>query len=292
MTKRKGIIYASIERLNSLMALKESRYQAKQALRASGEHVWSFSTGKIHSLTTRTVYQQHALAFVNWTREHYAVRHLEQLDARADELATQYLTKQLMIGRSPFTVQTERAALRMFFSNCLLASSIILPPRRREQIHRSRGPVAQDREFQPDNWQKEIAFLQSCGLRRSEAMNLCVKDIMIGSNGQVDIFVAHGKGGRSRTVPVLPGHEEYVIAVIVNRLPEEKVFTRLPVRLDIHALRREYAQALYLHYAPDRQLPSSRGRLKPHTYDERAAMKVSAALGHNRLDVMLRHYLR
>lgn len=292
MPKRKGIIYASIERLNSLMALKESRYQAKQALRVSGEHVWSFSTGRIHSLTTRTVYQQHVLAFVNWSREHYAVRHLEEVEAQADELVTQYLSEHLLAGRSAYTIQTERAALRLFFGNRSLASSIILPARRREQIHRSRGPVAQDREFQPDNWQKEIAFLQACGLRRSEAMNLCVKDITIGSSGQVNIFVAHGKGGRSRTVPVLPGHEEDVIAVIANRSSEEKVFTRLPVRLDIHGLRREYAQALYLHFAPDRQLPSSRGRLKPHTYDEQAAMKVSAALGHNRLDVMLRHYLR
>ncbi len=68
MPKRKGIIYATIERLNGLMALKESRYEAKKALRASGEHVWSFSTGKIHSLTTRGVYQQHILKFVSmWT---------------------------------------------------------------------------------------------------------------------------------------------------------------------------------------------------------------------------------
>ena len=180
----------------------------------------------------------------------------------------------------------------MFFSNRSLASSITLPVRRREQIHRSRGPVAQDRELQLDNWQKEIAFLQACGLRRSEAMNLSVKDISLLRDGQVEIFVKQGKGGRSRTVPVLPGHEEDVLAVLANRSPDEKVFVRLPVRLDIHGLRREYAQALYRYYAPDRQLPSSIGRLKAHAYDEQAAMKVSAALGHNRLDVMLRHYLR
>ena len=86
MPKRKGIIYATIERLNGLMALKESRYEAKKAIRASGEHVWSFSTGKIHSLTTRGVYQQHILKFVNWSRDTHHIHHLEQLDACADEV--------------------------------------------------------------------------------------------------------------------------------------------------------------------------------------------------------------
>ncbi len=285
MPKRKGIIYATVERLNGLMALKESRYEAKKALRASGEHVWSFSTGKIHSLTTRGVYQQHILTFVNWSRDTYHIHHLEQVDACADELATQYLTEHIAAGRSPYTVQTERAALRMFFSSRDLVSTITLPARRRDQIRRSRGTVAQDKEFQPLNWQREITFLRSCGLRRSEACDLCVKDIKRYPNGHLDIYVKQGKGGRPRNVPVLPGREQDVLSVIEGRDLEEKVFTRLPVRLDIHALRREYAQTLYLSHTPGRELPPSSGRLKPNDYDELAAMNVSAAL-------VLRHYLR
>ncbi len=292
MPKRKGIIYATIERLNGLMALKESRYEAKKALRASGEHVWSFSTGKIHSLTTRGVYQQHILKFVNWSRDTHHIHHLEQLDVCADDLAAQYLTEHVDVGRSAYTVQAERAALRMFFSDRDLASTITLPARRREQIRRSRGSAAQDREFQPLNWQREIKFLQACGLRRSEARDLCIKDIKMYPDGHMEIYVKRGKGGRPRNVPVLPGREQDVLSVIEGRDLEEKVFARLPVRLDIHALRREYAQALYLYHATGQELPPSTGRLKPSDYDELAAMKVSDALGHNRLDVVLRHYIR
>ncbi len=292
MPKRKGIIYATLERLHGLMALKESRFKAKQAVRASGEHVWSFSTGKIHSLTTRGVYQQHILTFVNWARDTYQIHHLEQLDACSGELVTQYLAEHIAAGRSAYTVQTERAALRMFFSNRDLASAITLPARRRDQIRRSRSPAAQDKEFQPLNWQREIKFLQACGLRRLEARNLCVKDIKTYPNGHVEIHIRQGKGGRRRKVPVLPGRERDVLSVIEGRDLEEKVFARLPVRLDIHALRREYAQALYLYYAPTRELPPPTERLKPNDYDELAALKVSDALGHNRLDVVLRHYIR
>jgi hypothetical protein len=61
--------------------------------------------------------------------------------------------------------------------------------------------------------------------------------------------------------------------------------------MDVHAYRREYAQALYLSLA-DLKLPPPEGRLKHSDYDLAAVQRVSWALGHNRLDAVLRHYLR
>ena len=145
MTKRKGIIFATLERLHELMALHESRHAAKQAMRADGERIWTFSTGNIHSHTTRGVYQQQVLAFDNWAIATYKITHLEQLDEHSDELATEYLAKQVADDRSPYTVATQRSALRMFFSNRELASSLLFAKRQRELIHRSRGPVADDK---------------------------------------------------------------------------------------------------------------------------------------------------
>ena len=103
--------------------------QSQKARRAAGERVWSFTTERIHSLTTRGVYQQHILAFVNWARDSHHITHLEQLDERADELVTAYLTHHIVAGRSPYTLQTERAALRMFFHNRGLAATVTLPAR-------------------------------------------------------------------------------------------------------------------------------------------------------------------
>src|SRR5436305_2215323 len=292
MTKRKGIIFASLERLHERMALGQSRHAAKQAIRADGERAWSVTTGKIHSLSTRGIYQQHVLAFVNWARDSYQIRHLEVLDPRADELATEYLTKQVADGRSPYTVASERSALRMFFGDRRLAESVQVPKRKRTQIRRSRGPTAMDNDFQPNNWQAEIAFLKACGLRRSEALDLCVEEIS--PDGRW-IHVRQGKGGKARDVPVLAGHEQAILSLIQGRAKDARVFPRLPVRLDVHALRRDYAQSLYRQYAPGRDLPKSSrssGRLIPGSYDKEAVLRVSKALGHTRLDVALNHYLR
>jgi hypothetical protein len=59
------------------------------------------------------------------------------------------------------------------------------------------------------------------------------------------VKVINGKGGKSRTVPVLSGHEQDVLAMRAGRVDEELVFPRIPKHLDVHSYRRAYAQALY-----------------------------------------------
>jgi len=274
------------------MADGESRYEAKKTLRESGEHIWSFSTGRIHSFVTRTDYQRHTLHFINWARREHDINRLDRLDERADELATQYLNERIALGYSAYTVQAERAALRMFFSSRALAVTVTPPSRRRENITRSRGPAKHDKHFQPEHWQTQINFLKACGLRRSELRDLFVREIIRDEEERLVVYVRNGKGGRSRRVVVIPGQEQAILSVIQDRPPDEHVFTHLAKHMDIHSYRRAYAQALYLHYAPGRNLPPAEGRLKRSDYDYEAALKVSWSLGHNRVDVVLRHYIR
>lgn len=290
-THRKSIIRQALDRLDERMAIGESRRQAKQERRAAGEHLWTFSTGKMHSYKTRTTYQEHILRFVNWSRATYKITSLEQLDARANELASLYLQQEITAHKSAYTLQVERSALRLFFADRTLASEVTLPRRTRATITRSRGPAAHDRHFQPANWQPLMNFERACGLRRSELTRLTVGDIYHDAYGQLVIHVLNGKGGKEREVPALPGHEQDILALTAGRKPEEQVFDHIPKHLDVHALRREYAQALYLYHAPDRELPPT-GRLRRNDYDVYAAQRVSWALGHNRIDVVTRHYLR
>ena len=297
MGLRKSIIRAAIDRLDGLMAIGESRREAKRARRAAGERVWAFSTGKIHSFKTRSVYQEHILRFINWCRDTHQIRRLENLDTRADELACQYLTEQIQAHKSPYTLQVERSAFRLFFGNRCLAQSVTLPRRTRTHIMRSRGPVRHDRHFQPANWEPLLNFLRATGLRRNELRLLRIRDIIERDTdpdyfGQTTVKVVNGKGGKSRTVPVLAGHEQDVLATRTEHAQEESVFSRIPRHLDVHSYRRTYAQALYLSYAPGWRLPPSEGRLKPGDYNAEAVQRVSKALGHNRKDVILRHYLR
>ena len=94
----------------------------------------SFSTGSIHSYRTRQAYQQHVLHFINWARMATGINRLANLDARADELAADYLQERVVLGKSAYTVQAERAALRLFFQRRDLAQEVDLPRRVREQI--------------------------------------------------------------------------------------------------------------------------------------------------------------
>jgi len=274
------------------MAIGESRRQAKQEMRASGESVWTFSTGRIHSFKTRSVYQEHVVRFVRWARSTYQVKNLAQLDPQANTLATEYLQQQLTDGKSPYTLQVERAALRLFFDNRTLANTVKIPRRQREHITRARGSIIYGNHLNPAHWQPMICFLQATGLRRREARDLRVGDISQDHGDHLQVHIDNGKGGKLRDVPVLPGHEQDVVQLKEGRDPESLVFDHIPKALRVHAIRREYAQSLYLNYAPGRDLPSAIGRLKRSDYDRDAVQRVSWALGHNRIDVVLRHYLR
>jgi len=276
------------------MSMKASRFQEKEARRAAGESFWTFSSGLIHSHGTRNAYQQHIMRFIQWARSNYQICRLDILDSRADELATEYLADRLTEGRSPYTVQAERSALRLFFDNRTLAATITIPARRRENITRSRGEPIRTKDFNPENWRPLIRFLQATGLRRDEVRRLQVEDIRENpTSGTLVVVIkkGHGKGGRPREVPVLPGHEQDVLSHRDRRDPQEPVFPRIPSHLRPHSTRREYAQAYYRHLS-GRDLPSPIGRLKRSDYDEAAVKQVSLALGHNRIDVILRHYLR
>ena len=293
---RRSIVKETVDRLDRMMAIKHSRGEAKEIAKAAGASTWAFSTGLIHSFKTRTTYQQHIVRFVRWARSTHQIKNLAQLDPQAETLATEWLQAQLVERKSPYTLQAERSALRLFFSNRGLASSVAIPSRARESIRRSRGPAAHDRHINLANWQPLIRFLQATGLRRNELRALCARDICRDDPdypGQLVVKVANGKGGKARTVPALPGREADVLATIPGcDDPEALVFARIPKHLDVHSYRREYAKALYLHYAPGRDLPPTGGRLKRSEYDRDAAQQVSWALGHNRVDVVLRHYIR
>ena len=189
-------------------------------------------------------------------------------------------------------MQAERAALRMFFSDRDLATAITLPPRRRENITRSRGAAKHEKHFQPQHWQTQINFLKACGLRRSELRDLLVREVYTNAEGHLVVHVRNGKGGRRREAVVIPGKEQDVLAVIQDRPPDAPVFEHLAKHMDIHSYRRQYAQALYQYYTQGRELPPAEGRLKRNAYNRDAAERASWSLGHNRIDVVLRHYLR
>ncbi|GHO77228.1 hypothetical protein KSD_49990 [Ktedonobacter sp. SOSP1-85] len=197
-------------------------------------------------------------------------------------------------GYSPWTLATERSALRLFFGSPLLAEQVPLPPRHREAIRRSRQSLVHEEQpsphFQPEHWQPFLAFIGVTGLRRREVRMLRVGRVQEQLDGHVVIHV-QGKGGKVRQVPVISGQEATVLSLVQGKNEEEQVFAHIPSHLDIHAYRRQYAQALYQQLS-GLPLPPASGRLPRGILDEEAVLAVSRALGHNRRDVVLTYYLR
>jgi integrase len=292
MGKRPGFKYAALQRLDALMAIGEKRAEAKAEAQRQGASLFAFTDGKIHSFQTRQNYQQIVMRFLDWCRETHDVRDLARLDARADELASLYLSERIEQGYSAWTLQTERAALRLFFQDRNLATDVTLPQRKCENIVRSRRPAVRDKHFQPENCQPLIRFCRACGLRREELRDLKVRDVYVRSSDQhLIICVVKGKGGKWREVPVFPGREQDVLVLVEGRDPDEHVFARLPCNADIHMYRRQFAQDLY-EALSGRPLPPTKGRLHSIDLDRDAALQVSRALGHNRLDIVFSHYLK
>jgi hypothetical protein len=294
MGNRPGLGYFYLRRLDSLMAIGESRHTAKNAIReTSQEKRWNVSTGKIHSYITRRVYQQQIMAFLDWVKKTHHVHKHVVVDARADEWVSQYLRELIQQERSPYTLQTIRSALRIIFGR-EIASSVELPKRRRSEITRSRVPAKHDAHFQPRNWSKHILFSKATGLRRAEMRDLRVREVASLPDGTVSVHVRNGKGGKSRDVSVLSGYEQDILAMTEGRDPNECLFKRMPKNMDVQSYRRGSAQARYQQLAPDKELPPADAkRIKPTDYDKLAAQEVSESLGHSRRrrSTILNHYL-
>jgi site-specific recombinase XerC len=295
MGSRPGLGYFLLRRLDSRMAISESRHQAKLAIReATGEKRWSVSTGRIHSFTTRDTYQQHILAFVDWVKARHPGTTPAMLDSHADAWVSQYLRERIAEGYSASTLATIRSALRLCFWE-EVAASVELPMRSRQAITRSRVPVEQDAHFQPQHWAEHVLFAQATGLRRSEMRDVRVGDISVQPDGSVRVHVRRGKGGKARDVTVLAGSEQAILALLEGREPQERLFQHIPKNMDVQSYRRAFAQAYYQQQAQGRALPpQDAARLKPGDYDLEACQQVAEALGHSRLrrGIVLSHYLR
>jgi integrase len=119
-----------------------------------------------------------------------------------------------------------------------------------------------------------------------------------------------GKGGRERISPIIGDHADEIANRIKATPKDQKVWQYIHSHADIHSYRSDYATTLYKQYARaidsipyDMVNEGSGRRYKSEVYtcrndergkqlDKRAMLLASKALGHNRIEVIARHYLR
>ena len=122
--------------------------------------------------------------------------------------------------------------------------------------------------------------------------------------------IKQSKGGRDRLAPILPSKVDEVRQIFecARERGKRKLFEHIPKEIDIHGLRREYAQGLYHTLTDDRALrdeylalyPTRHEKVKSDFYGDRqgnvferdTVYVVSQALGHNRIDTSITSYLK
>lgn len=276
---KKSLIRQVQERLDSMLAIGESKYEDKKT---------DLTKGKIYSWNTYRSYLQQCCQFVRYCRDNHHCKNLA--DCR------QYV-KEWMESRkdlSAYTLKLSASALSKLYRENIEELGITTKRAARSEITRSRGTVKRDAHFSEQKNADFVEFCRSTGLRRSEITKLR-GDQLLQEEGQWYIQTT-GKGGRYREAPVCGDVE-----LVVRKMQESgtgKVWVKVPSNADIHSYRSDYATRVYLSHArPIEELPRSekyicRKDKSGIVYDRKAMLEASKALGHNRISVVGEHYLR
>lgn len=276
---KKSLIRQVQERLDSMLAIGESKYEDKKT---------DLTKGKIYSWSTYKSYLQQCCQFVRYCRDNHHCKNLA--DCR------QYVGEWMESRKdlSAYTQKLSASALCKLYGESLEELGITTKRATRSEITRSRGTVKRDAHFSEKKNADFVEFCRSTGLRRSEITKLR-GDQLIERDGEYCIETT-GKGGRFRIITIC-GDVELVVRKM-QATGAGKVWKKIPQNADIHSYRADYASRIYLKYArPIEEIPRKeryicRKDKAGIVYDKTAMLEASKALGHNRISVVGEHYLR
>ena len=293
-----------------------SKHEAKQAARqewlAKHGTLQGWNPAKadgIYSRGTMATYIRAVSGLARYAAEH-GIKRLADLTA---QMGADYLRAMHAEGQSAWSIATAAAASNKAMGWDLSPAALGLPSRRKQDITRSRVPRAHDtRDF--TLYADQIAMAKATGIRRQSMLVIKPNDCVRDSQGTVVGVSVIEQGGRHRIAPVLVACRADVTRIVDQAIQahgeDAPIFNRYDLHIDNHRYRAEYAGDL-LHQLEDERASGRplfggafglsdyahlRGRdakRKPVTqgHDTDILAAVSGALGHPRIDVVLRHYL-
>lgn len=276
---KKSLIRQVQERLDSMLAIGESKYQDKRM---------NLTKGKIYSWTTYRSYLQQCCQFARYCRDNHHCKNLADCRTYVQEWMNP------REDLSAYTQKLSASALCKLYQESLEELGITTKKAIRAEITRSRGAAVRDQHFSEKKNADFIEFCRSTGLRRSEIKKLR-GDQLLQEEGQWYIQTT-GKGGRFRKIPICGD-----VDLVVHKMQAAgtgKVWAKVPSCADIHSYRADFATRVYLSHArsidslPRKEKYICRKDKAGIVYDRQAMLIASRALGHNRIDVVSEHYLR
>lgn len=102
------------------------------------------------------------------------------------------------------------------------------------------------RDLYDEEWKYLVDFQSKIGIRRAELRRLTGKDFIL-KDGEWNIFVKNGKGGKDSYIYIHPDDVEFIRKYFENKEPNEKIFEEKYFKneLNLHFLRAKNAQRLY-----------------------------------------------
>ncbi|MSS78820.1 hypothetical protein FYJ26_10600 [Anaerococcus sp. WCA-380-WT-2B] len=265
---------------------------------------------KIYSFVTYKNYKRSCYKLVDYLfKNNKEVRQLKDLKINH---VNNYLQHLIDKGYSAPTINSSKAAIAKLMQ--ISSKEFIATPKvYRANITRSRKPVIRDKHISKETESFYAKFTTAIGGRRSEMENirgtdLIFRDVKITFKNKTYVLaknypcihIKNGKGGKERFAPIIGKNtqETKEITNYIKKAGENKVFGKLPSHFDNHFYRGQYAKRVY------KKLARNTATIKDKTevyfcrkdkagtaWDKRAMIISSKWLGHNRIDVIARHYL-
>ena len=302
-------------RINDLLGIGVSKHEAKKEYKkieeAHGRKVNPAKSNFIHNPNSASAYRQTVKEVCSWLKENkadvWSSKNLAQVNK---DVCYEYL-KYRDQSCSADTVSKDMSALNKVLNLELNKKEGDLQQRSYKNVTRSRVSRGMDKAYNPKNYIKQIEFAQAFGLRRESILggDYQVKDSSLFTRGNRVYCSVIEKGGRYREAPCLDKYQDIILerynvvereSFIVGKNVDKEGFKELyhnsgellwdkyTAKIDNHAFRAEYARDLY------NQIAEQKTEIKNdyRGYDKEIVREVSKALGHNRLNVVVEHYLR
>lgn len=300
--------------LKDKIAFGQSKHSDKAGLD------FGVSTYKIYSYSTYNTYLKECIAYAKWLGSEKGIKKIDDVN-KTEQFAKEYLQSRLDSGVSVFTAKMERSALGMLYGKQI---DFEMPVRDSKNITRSRHQVEGDRHYSQDGKYKDVFVLgKATGGRRSDLLRLTVNSFFE-KDGHLYVQFQQSKGGRNRLTYVRSEYQQEIKDIIEKAKADgkTKIVGKIPQRIDIHSLRREYCKGLYKEIKDNKELRDDILKNYPprheyktqkdhdgnsytkeitreyykdrdgNIYSRDDIYACSQCLGHNRLDVNITHYLK
>lgn len=280
--------------MKTMQRFGESKHQAKVEYRQacqSSRIKWNPSQADgIFSYKTYDAYRQTAVEFTNWVKANYS--EIRNINAITRDHAKEYLQQRQGEGKSSWTLSKDMSALNKVFSTNLTKQEIGLRERTYHDVTRSREIREHDSKFNPKNYQDQILLAKASGCRRESVLRVKPEDFQRDEQGRVVSVHLKEKGGRERDATILQNYREQLTKIVDAKKIGQPLFDRYTSKIDNHAFRAEYASARYYELIQVKQNAGKQIRDNYRGYDRDCIQQVSFDIGHNRLSIVIEHYIQ